>query len=171
MAAEDLLRHCRDLQTGTYEGASGDARQEIFGRAVELLSPVIRAVLLEADCDLLAGTGTITAAGPRPDGQGGTEAVFELSWPAQREASRTRSGRPLEPVRVLARFGAGTQHPHLAGSRAPTDPPGDYPMQVSTGADAQRQRPNIAAIVEAEVHARIFDGGWQVIPAALPPSR
>ncbi len=167
MAAEDVLRHCRDLQTGTYEGASGGAREEVFGQAVDLLAPVIRAVLLEADCDLLAGTGTITAVGPGPDGHGGTEAVFELSWPAQREASQTRSGRPLAPVRVMARFGAGTQHPHLAGSRAPTDPPGDYPMQVTNPADADRQRPNIAAIVEAELHARIFDGGWQIIPAAV----
>jgi hypothetical protein len=133
---------------------------------VQLVTPVIREVLQQADRELLAGTGTVAVHDVRPDGHGGSEAVFELSWPAQRAVEGTRSGRPLEPVRVMARFGAGTQHPHLSGTRPATAPPGDYPLQVTSPADAERQRSAVAAIVEAELHARIFDGGWQIIPAA-----
>ncbi|MEP6697858.1 MAG: hypothetical protein ABJA34_13420, partial [Pseudonocardiales bacterium] len=60
------------------------------------------------------------------------------------------------------------RHAAPASGRQPgaTDPPADYPMQVTGAADAERQRAVIAAIVEAEVHARIFEGGWQIIPAA-----
>ncbi|MDQ6873587.1 MAG: hypothetical protein M3042_00780 [Actinomycetota bacterium] len=166
MPAEDLLRHCRDLRTSSYEGARGDARQDVYRQAVKLLTPVVHDVLEEISRDLLAGSGTVEIHGPGPDGHGGIETVFALSWPAQRDARETRGGRPLEPVHVTAWFGTGTQHPHLAGSRAPTDPPGDYPMQVVTKADASRQRPILAAIVDAELHARIFEGGWQCIPAA-----
>jgi hypothetical protein len=169
MAAEDLLRHCKDLQTRTYEGASGEERLNTYRRAVELLAPVALDVLAEANRELLDGTGEVTQHGPRPDGHDGTEAVFELSWPAQRTVDRTRSGRPLDPVRVMARFTAGTQHPHLSGSRAATDPPGDYPLQVTSSEDAERQRPVLAAVVTAELHARIFEGGWQCIPAATRP--
>lgn len=166
MPVEDLLRHCRDLRTSSYEGARGDARQEVYRRAVQLLTPVVHDVLDEVNRELLAGTGTVEVHGPGPDGHGGTETVYALSWPAQQAARDTRSGKALEPVRVTARFGAGTAHPHLAGSRAATDPPGDYPMQVTDASDAARQRPIIAAIADAELHARVFDGGWQCIPAA-----
>jgi hypothetical protein len=166
MASEDILRHCRDLKTRTYEGAAGDARQEVYRRAVELITPVVRHALEQTNADLLDATGEIEVVGPRPDGNGGTETVFSLSWPAQRSADETRSGAPVEPVRVIARFGAGTQHPHLSGTRPVSAPPGDYPLQVTSVADAERQRGNVSAIVEAELHVRIFEGGWRIIPAA-----
>jgi hypothetical protein len=60
---------------------------------------------------------------------------------------------------VVAWFAAGFTHPHLAGSRA-----GDWPLQVTSQADAERQETIVRAIVEAEVHQRIFEGGWRILP-------
>jgi hypothetical protein len=37
---------------------------------------------------------------------------------------------------------------------------------VVTEEDASRQEPIIRAIVEAELHERIFEGTWRIIPAS-----
>src|SRR5437899_12006419 len=44
------------------------------------------------------------------------------------------------------------QHPHLSGSSA-----GFWPFQVTSAADAGRQEGVLAAIVELELHQRIFE--------------
>jgi hypothetical protein len=35
---------------------------------------------------------------------------------------------------------------------------------VASQTDAERQEPIVRAIVEAEVHQRIFEGGWRILP-------
>jgi hypothetical protein len=63
-------------------------------------------------------------------------------------------------VQVIAVFGRGNTHPHLRGAAA-----GMWPCQVTNPADAERQEPILRAIVECELHERIFQGSWRVIPA------
>jgi hypothetical protein len=93
------------------------------------------------------------------DRDGGAYARWELSWPAQRHAAARHGGR-VEPVQVIAVFGWGSAHPHLRGAVARM-----WPGQVTDAADAERQEPILRAIVECELHERIFQGTWQVIPA------
>ena len=69
--------------------------------------------------------------------------------------------RPLEPVRIVVRFRRDFLHPHLSGTAL-----GDWPFQVTSTADAERQAPVFAAIVEAELHQRVYEGGWRVLPVA-----
>jgi hypothetical protein len=157
--ATDIFRHLADLRSGTYEGASQwPERVEVFRRAVSLLDPVVRRVLEQANTVFLRGGGTIHhRAGD--DRDGGAYAHWELSWPAQRHAAARHGGR-VEPVQVIAVFGRGNAHPHLRGAVA-----GMWPCQVIDAADAERQEPILRAIVECELHERIFQGTWQVIPA------
>ncbi|MGH4000807.1 MAG: hypothetical protein ACRDTJ_25470, partial [Pseudonocardiaceae bacterium] len=165
---EDLLRHLADLVTRSYEGAeSWPERLALFHRAVELLDPVVRRVLDEANATFLEATGQITGRNVEHD-DGGVAAHWELSWPRQREAT-SRNGGPVAPVQVIAWFGRSFNHPHLRGSTA-----GDWPLQVISTDDATRQAPIVRAIVEAELHQRIFEGRWPVMPVAvtkygLPP--
>ena len=51
--------------------------------------------------------------------------------------------------------------PHLSGSSA-----GYWPFQVTSQADAERQKGVLAAIVELELHQRIFETDWRIIPVA-----
>jgi hypothetical protein len=61
---EDLFRHLDDLRTNPFEGAGPRAeRIELFRRAVELLGPVMRPVLDEANAALLDGTGELSKTG------------------------------------------------------------------------------------------------------------
>ncbi len=123
---EDVFRHLEDLRSHSYEGARDwPDRVELFRRAVSLLDPVVREVLAEADTDFLAGTGMVgyhgdgngDGDGDRDgDRDGGVYARWELSWPRQREAV-TRDGGRVEPVQVMAVFGRGNTHPHLAARR------------------------------------------------------
>jgi hypothetical protein len=157
---EDLFRHLDDLRTNSFEGAGPRAeRIELFRRAVELLGPVVRPVLDEANAALLDGTGEVSEQDLAEQPDGGWTARWELSWPEQREAPNIRGGDGVSPVQVVAWFAAGFTHPHLAGSRA-----GDWPLQVTSQADAERQEPIVRAIVEAELHQRIFEGGWRILP-------
>jgi hypothetical protein len=164
---EDLFRHLDDLRTNSFEGAGPRAeRVELFGRSVELLGPVVRRVLDDANATLLDGTGEIDHHGLTEQPDGGWTARWELSWPEQRSAPNLRGGDGVAPVQVVAWFAAGFTHPHLAGSRA-----GDWPLQVTSQADAERQETIVRAIVEAEVHQRIFEGGWRILPGYTRPSR
>jgi hypothetical protein len=136
----------------------------LFRRAVDLLDPMVRRVLEEADAVFLLRTGHVEFH-PVPEGAGGdAEARWELSWPEQRAARNVRGGVGLGPVPVVAWSAAGLTHPHLRGSRA-----GNWPLQVVDEADARRQEPILRAIVEAELHGRIFEGLGRIIPAASPP--
>jgi len=157
----DVLRHLADLVTRTYEGAeSWTDRVTLFGRAVELVDPVVRRVLEGTDRTFLDGTGEISLRSIALD-DGGVAAHWELSWPRQREAV-SRDGGAVPPIRVIAWFRRSFTHPHLRGSTA-----GDWPLQVLSAADAERQEPIVRAIVEAELHQRIFEGRWAVVPRAV----
>jgi hypothetical protein len=153
---EDLFRHLDDLRTDSYEGAGPRSqRDDVFRLATELLDPVVTAVLGEVDARLLDGTGEVSHAPAASDGSGGLAARWSLSWPAQRE-------RRVDPVEVVAWYGAAFTHGHLSGSSL-----GHWPLQVTSAADAARQDPIVRAIVEAELHQRVFDakGDWRLLTA------
>ena len=159
--ADDLLRHLQDLRSGTYEGAHNRrAKEELYRRGIELLTPVAVALLEEANVLFLQHTGEIQVIGPEDDGSGGLETRYELSWPEQRAAQVTRGPRePLQPVRIIVTYAQGFLHPHLAGSTA-----GFWPFQVRSQADAERQKGILAAIIELELHQRIFETDWHILP-------
>lgn len=156
---EDLFRHLNDLRTRTYEGASDwPERVAHFERAVELLDPVVRMVLDGADATFLERTAKV-ARDTGEDQDGGRWARWNMQWPAQRE-TRARDGGAVQPVRVSVVFARHNVHPHLSGSTA-----GMWPCQVTDEADAARQEPIVRAIVEAELHQRIVEGRWGIVPA------
>jgi hypothetical protein len=165
---EDLLRHLADLVARSYEGAtSWPDRLSVFHRAVEFLDPVVRRVFAEADAIFLETTGEINRRRVE-QGDGSVGEIWELSWPRQREAV-SRDGGPVAPVQVIAWFRRSFNHAHLRGSTA-----GDWPLQVTSTDDATRQLPIVRAIVEAELHQRIYEGRYPVMPVAvrqygLPP--
>lgn len=158
--ADDLLPHLEDLRTGTYEGAkSRSAKEALYRRGIELITPIVRAILEEANALFLEGTGEIQVSGPMDDGAGGLEAHFELSWPEQREAQGTYGRQqPLEPVRIVVTYSQNFLHPHLCGSTA-----GYWPFQVKRESDAERQQGILAAIVELELHQRIYETDWRIL--------
>ncbi|MGH3841453.1 MAG: hypothetical protein ACRDS0_08440 [Pseudonocardiaceae bacterium] len=168
MREEDLMRHLADLVERRYEGArSWPERVGVFRRAVELLDPVIRGVFAEANAAFLENTGDMTCRSVE-QGDGSVGEHWELSWPRQREAV-SRHGGPVTPVQVIAWFQRSFNHAHLRGSTA-----GDWPLQVTSIDDANRQLPIVRAIVEAELHQRIYEGRYPVMPVAvrrygLPP--
>jgi len=161
--AEDLLRHLRDLRSGTYEGAMSRAAKEVvYRQGVELLTPVAVAILEEANTLFLNATGEVQVIGPEEDGSGGVVTRFELSWPEQRAAQVMRGPRgPLQPVRIVVDYSQGFLHPHLSRSTA-----GFWPFQVTSAADAERQKGVLAAIVELELHQRIFETDWRILPVS-----
>ena len=161
--ADDLLRHLKDLRSGTYEGArSRNTKEELYRKGIELLTPIAVAVLEEANTLFLQGTGEVQMIGPEDDGSGGLETRFELSWPEQRTAQVTRGPQgPLQPVRIVVNYSRSFLHPHLSGSTA-----GYWPFQITSQVDAERQRGILAAIVELELHQRIFETDWRILPVS-----
>jgi hypothetical protein len=65
-------------------------------------------------------------------------------------------------VQVIAWFKRSFNHAHLRGSTA-----GDWPLQVTSTDDAARQLPIVRAIVEAELHQKIYEGRYPVMPVAV----
>ena len=158
---EDLMRHLADLAARSYEGAeSWPDRLAVYRRAVELLDPVVRGVRAEADTTLLENTGEISRHSVE-QGDGSVGEHWKLSWPRQREAV-SRDGGPVAPVEVIAWFRRSFNHAHLRGSTA-----GDWPLQVISTDDAVRQEPIVRAIVEVELHQRIYEGRYPVMPVAV----
>ena len=160
---DDLLRHLQDLRTGTYEGEkSRSAKEVLYRRGIELLTPIAIAILEEANALFLHGTGEVQVIGPEDDGSGGLVTRFELSWPEQREAQVIRGPRqPLKPVSIIVDYSQNFLHPHLSGSTA-----GYWPFQVTSEADAERQKGILAAIVELELHQRIYETDWRILPVS-----
>lgn len=155
---DDLLRHLKDLHTGTYEGVQErKAKEEIYHQGIRLLTPVALAVLQEANGMFLENTGDIHIVGPERDDSEGLVTRFELSWPEQRAASY--NSRPLQPISIVVDYSQNFLHPHLAGSGA-----GYWPFQVTSEADTERQKSILAAIVELEIHQRIFETNWRILP-------
>jgi hypothetical protein len=160
----DLFRHLDDVRLRSYEGAGPRAeRNKVFERAVELIDPLVNRILVETRDTFLDGEGEVGYAAPDDDGKGGMVASWSLSWPEQRARVNRQeppeSASPIEPIRVIAWFGATFTHGHLAGSSL-----GHWPLQVLDAEDAARQEPILRAIVEAELHQRVFEGGWQILP-------
>jgi hypothetical protein len=159
--ADDLLRHLQDLRSGTYEGAmSRGAKEVVYRQGINLLRSVAMEILEKANTLLLNGTGNVQMIGPEEDGSGGLVTRFELSWPEQR-AARVKRGQngPLQPVHIVVDYSQDFLHPHLSGSIA-----GFWQFQVTSAADAWRQKGVLAAIVELELHQRIFETDWRILP-------
>lgn len=159
--ADDLLRHLQDLRSGTYEGAmSRGAKEAVYRKGINLMKSVAMEILDEANTLYLKGTGNVQIIGPEEDGYGGLVTRFELTWPEQRAAQVIRGPNgPLQPVRIVVNYSQGELHPHFSGSTA-----GFWPFQVTSEADAGRQKGILAAIVELELHQRIFETDWRILP-------
>jgi hypothetical protein len=153
-----LLRHFADLRDGTHGGArSRHDKERLFAAAVALLDPRARRVLVELNTYLLLGTGDVTATGVRRSSDGGSEAVWALSWPEQRAAG-------IEPVVIRAYFGSRFAHPHLQSGTV-----GDWPLNVFDEQQAAGELPTLRAMAAADVHNLVFHVGGDVhiIPATV----
>jgi hypothetical protein len=159
--SDDSLRHLQDLRSGTYEGAmSRGAKEAVYRKGINLLKSVAMEILDEANTLFLKGTGNVQIIGPEEDGYGGLVTRFELTWPEQRAAQVIRGPNgPLQPVRIVVNYSQGELHPHFSGSTA-----GFWPFQVTSEADAGRQKGILAVIVELELHQRIFETDWRILP-------
>ena len=147
-----LIRHCEDLRDGVHGGAEARVEKErLFERTIELLAPIARQALEEANQRLLLGSGSIDESGfVRGDGVSST---WSLTWPEQRE-------RGISPVTIKAWFGSGFHHPHLRGSTVH-----DWPLNVFDESDARAQLPILRAVVAADVHNLVFQADYRIIPA------
>jgi hypothetical protein len=164
---EGIERHLEDLRHNAYEGASGAARQRLYLAAFDLLTPVAVDVLQQLNVSLLRGTGEVAVRAPEPDGLGGSIGSWVLTW-SQLSTSKSRlTGEPLHPVLISAVFPPGFTHPHLVAG-GPVDPRAAslsaWPMQITSPEDAEQHRPVLWAIATAEVHDRIYQSSWGVIP-------
>jgi hypothetical protein len=153
-----LLRHFADLRDGTHGGVrSRRDKERLFAEAILLLDPHAREALEEINTSLLLGTGELTASGARRSPDGGTEAVWGLSWPEQRSAG-------IAPIVIRAYFGAGFAHPHLQSGTV-----GDWPLNVFDEEQAATELPTLRAMAAADVHNLVFQlgGDVRIIPATV----
>jgi hypothetical protein len=92
----------------------------------------------------------------------GLATSWNLRWPEQEAAFLKRTDQPLKPVTVVGRLRPAHIHGHFGSSYF-----GDWPMQITSPADARRQAPLILSSGEAEIHQRVFEAGgaWHLIPA------
>jgi len=153
-----LLRHFADLRDGTHGGARSRLDKErLFAAAVPLLDPYARQALEELNTDLLLGTGEVTATGVRRSADGGSEAVWALSWPDQQAAG-------IAPIVIRAYFGAGFLHPHLQGGTL-----GDWPLNVFDEQQAAAELATLRAMAAADIHNLVFrlGGDVHIIPATV----
>jgi hypothetical protein len=90
-----------------------------------------------------------------------------LTWPALAAARSRFTGDALRPVTISAVFPSGFVHPHLVAG-GPVDPAAAsiiaWPMQVSSAADAEQQRALLWSIAAAEIHDRLYQSSWRIIP-------
>jgi hypothetical protein len=124
---------------------------------VALIDPYARQALEELNTYLLLGTGELTAAGLRRAADGGTDAVWALSWPEQQAAG-------IEPIVIRAYFGIGFAHPHLQSGTV-----GDWPLNVFDEEQAAAELPTLRALAAADVHNLVFQlgGDIRIIPATV----
>jgi hypothetical protein len=154
--ASALLRHFADLRDGTHGGArSRRDKERLFAAAVPLLDPYARQVLEEINTYLLLGSGEVTATGVRPSADGGSDALWSLSWPEQQAAGIT-------PLAIRAYFGGGFLHPHLQSGTV-----GDWPLNVFDEEQAAEELPTMRAIASAELQNLVLKlgGDIRIIPA------
>jgi hypothetical protein len=164
---DGIQRHLEDLKQDAYEGASGAARHARYVAAFKLLSPIAVDVLQQVNASLLRGTGDVSVRAPGPDGDGGQIGSWLLTWPELSESRSRLTGKALQPVTISAVFPSGFTHPHLVAGGT-VDPRAvslaAWPMQITSPEDAEQQRPVLWAIATAEVHDRIYQSSWRVIP-------
>jgi hypothetical protein len=164
---DGIERHLEDLRENAYEGASGTHRHARYIAAFELLTPVAVDVLQQVNAALLRQTGEVSVRPPGPDGGDGSIGSWLLTWPELSKSTSRLTGERLRPVTISAVFPPGFTHPHLVAG-GPVDPRAAslnaWPMQVTSSEDAQQQRPVLWAIATAELHDRIYQSTWQVIP-------
>lgn len=157
-ATSALLHHFADLRDGTHGGArSRQDKERLFAAAVPLLDPYARQALDEINTDLLLETGQVAATGVRRSTDGGTDAVWALSWPEQQAAG-------IKPIVIRAYFGSGFAHPHLQSGTV-----GDWPLNVFNDEQAAAELPTLRAMAAADIHNLVFQvgGDIRITPAAL----
>jgi hypothetical protein len=153
-----LLRHFVDLRDGTHGGASFRRDKErLYVAAVALLDPYARRALDEMNAGLLLDTGEVVATGVQRSADGGSEAVWALSWPEQQAAG-------IKPILIRAYFGLGFLHPHLQSGTV-----GDWPLNVFDDEQAAAELPTLRAMASADIHNLVFQlgGDIRIIPAVL----
>lgn len=164
---DGIRRHLEDLKEDAYEGASGADRHARYVAAFELLTPIAVDVLQQVNASLLRGTGDVSVRAVGPDGYGGQIGSWLLTWPELSESSSRMTAKPLQPVTIGAVFPPGFTHSHLVAG-GPVDPRVAslvaWPMQVTSREDAEQQGPVLWAIATAEVHDRIYQSSWRIIP-------
>jgi hypothetical protein len=170
---DGIRRHLEDLQEARYEGASGAERNARYGAAFDLLTPVAVDVLQGVNTTFLRGTGDVSVQAPGPDGYEGLIGSWRLTWPELSEASNRMTGAALGPVTISAIFPPGFTHPHLVAG-GPVNPRAAsvvaWPMQVTSAEDAELQRPLLWAIATVELHDRIYQSTWRVVPQDRRPT-
>src|SRR5260370_14176240 len=96
-----LIRHFEDLRDGTHGGSATRMDKEAhFEKAVQLLAPIARQVLIEINRSLLLNTGQLTETRLRLTEDGGLNASWGLSWPEQRAAG-------INPILLQTYFRSG----------------------------------------------------------------
>jgi hypothetical protein len=150
-----LLRHFADLRDGTHgDGAVSRAdKEKLFAAAVDYLDPYARQALDEMNEFLLLASGTVAAGGISRSPEGDVTAAWTLSWPEQEQAG-------VLPVTLEAFFTHGLHHPHLRGAAV-----GVWPLNVFSDADAAAELPTLRTIAAADLHNRVFQCGYRIIPA------
>ncbi len=106
---------------------------------------------------LLLGTGEVTATGVRRAADGGSDAVWALSWPEQQNAG-------IEPILIRAYFGRAFAHPHLQSGTV-----GDWPLNVFDEEQAAAELPTLRAMAAEDIHNLVLKlgGDVRVIPATV----
>ena len=164
---EDTMRHLADLEHDYYEEAeSREDREEIFLEAFRLLTPLAVEVLDDANEWFLHGAGRVETNAPVRDDDGGINGSWTLTWDRLEAATNVHSNEPLLPVTIDAVYPSHWTHGHLARMHAglPSEVTA-WPMQVTSAEDVARQEPILRAIVESEIHERVYqtDGDWRLV--------
>lgn len=165
--SQDLRRHLADLEADSYEGAhERHDRNEVFGSAFDLLTPVAVAVLDDLNVHVLAGTGAISTRPLQPREGLGLYGTWECTWPEQRAAVSRFDGTPIPPLQLQAFFPGDFTHGHLMIGRPFYEdaPVSCWFMQVVDEDDAWRQRHALESMCETQVHEMIFTSNWRIIP-------
>jgi hypothetical protein len=151
---EALIRHFSDLRDGIHAGRSTrQGKESAFEHTVGLLDVPARRVLAEFNEHLLLGTGEVQATALSRDPQGGTYAAWRLTWPEQRAAG-------IDPISLIAHYGANFHHPHLRGATV-----GEWPLNAFDQDQAAELIPVLRAIAGADLHNLVFQRDWRIVPA------
>lgn len=153
---EALTRHFIDLRDGNHFGhITRSGKESAFTEAIRFLDTPARQVLAEFNSHLLNDTGKIEVTGVHRDERGGLIASWLLTWAEQRGAN-------LDPISIIATFGAGFHHPHLRGATI-----GEWPLNIAESTHAEELVPVLRTIAGADIHNLVFQvgGNVRIIPA------